>query len=111
MSSQFLSLLGLTRIASGAVSAQRFVGHDNAVATAAGNTLGISRTAAADGAEMLVDVIGTAVVVAEGAVSEGAALEVGTAGAATVKTAGITVARALEDAADGEPFEVLLIAN
>lgn len=109
--SQFLSLLGLTRTASGAVSAQRFVGHNNAVATAAGNTLGVSRISAADGADMLVDVIGTAVVVADGAISEGDALEVGTAGAAAVVDAGIKVARALQDAADGEPCEVLLIPN
>ncbi|WP_027855210.1 capsid cement protein [Marinobacterium litorale] len=111
MSSQFISLLGLTRTASGAVTAQRFVSPTNAVATAAGNTLGVARTKAADGEEMLVDVIGTAVVVADGAVSDGDELEVGTAGAATVQSAGVTVARALEDAADGEPFEVLLIAN
>ncbi len=111
MSSQSLVLLGLTRTASGAVTAMRFVGHDNAVATAAGNTLGVARAKASDGEDMPVDVIGTSVVLADGAISEGDALEVGANGSATVQSAGITVARALEDAADGEPLEALLIPN
>lgn len=108
---QFISLLGLTRTASGAVAAQTFVAASGSTATAAGNALGVARTDAEDGDYMLVDTIGTAVVIADGAVSDGDEIEVGTAGKAATQSAGITVARALGDAADGEPVEVLLIAN
>lgn len=109
--SQFLSLLGLSRTASGAVVANTFVGPDNATATAGGHALGVARISAADGEDMLVDVVGTASVIADGAINDGDELEVGTAGAATVKDTGITVARALETVADGEECEVLLIVN
>ncbi|WKE65067.1 DUF2190 family protein [Gallaecimonas kandeliae] len=111
MSAQNYSLLGLCAIASAAVTANTFVGWDNATATAAGNAKGVARSDAALGAALPVDIIGTAVVKATGAIADGDALEVGANGTATVKSAGVTVARALQSVADGELCEVLLIAN
>lgn len=112
MSKQKIALLTLTATASGAVTAERFVGHDGALATAAGNTLGVAATDAADGEDYPADVIGTTVVEAGGAIAKGGAIEVGAGSKAVAQSAGVTVARALEAAgADGDKIEVLLIAN
>jgi len=109
---QSIALLTLAATAAAAITAERFVGHDGNVATAAGNTLGVSRSDAATGEDFPVDVIGTTVVEASGAIAVGGAIEVGTAGKAAAQSAGTTVARALQEAtADGDRIEVLLIAN
>lgn len=111
---QKISLLALTANANGAITALRFVGHDGAVATAAGNALGVACTAAADGEDFPVDVIGTTVVEAGAAIAEGAEIEVGANGKAVTQSAGVTVARMAPGSsasADGDLVEVLLIAN
>ena len=109
---QKISLLALTVIAAAALTAERFVTATGAVATAAGNALGVTQTSAASGQVVAVDVIGTAVVTAGAAIAKGAAIEVGTAGKAVTKSSGVTVARALQAAAaDGDRIEVLLIQN
>lgn len=110
--SQKISLLTLSILAAAALTAERFVTATGAVATAAGNAVGVTRSDAAIGELAPVDVIGTAVVTAGAAIAAGALVEVGTAGKAVTKSAGIAVARALEAAgADGDPIEVLLIPN
>lgn len=83
-----------------------------AVASSAGNAIGIACTDAVSGEQLAVDMIGTAVAIAGAAVAKGAALEVGSAGKLVTQSAGVTVARALQAAgADGDRFEVFLIAN
>lgn len=110
--SQFHSLLCLSVAAAAAITAGRFVTATGAVATAAGNALGVARSDAAIGQQVPVDVIGTAIVTAGAAIVAGAAIEVGTEGKAVTASAGAVVARALEAAgADGDRIEVLLIAN
>lgn len=113
MSKQSLSLLTLTVLAAGAVSAKRFVSHLGAQAVAEENTLGVSRTAAAIGEKLPVDVIGTAIVETGGAITAGDKLESDASGrAVTWSTSGPVLARALESAtAAGQFIEVLLIQN
>ena len=60
--SQSLPVLTLTKLASGAVAARRFVGFDGAQLGADVRALGVSRYAAEDGQAMPVDVLGTTVV-------------------------------------------------
>lgn len=110
--SQKISLLTLSIAATAALTAERFVSATGAVATAAGNAIGVARSDAAIGELCPVDVIGTAVVTASAAIAKGALVEVAAGGKAATKSAGIAVARALEAAgADGDPIEVLLIPN
>lgn len=110
--SQFIDVLTLTRIASGAVLAKTFVTAVGATSAAKGHALGVADHAAADGEALPVVVLGTAVVTAGGAIAEGAALQVGAGGKAVTQSDGVTVARALEAAAkDGDEIEVLLLPN
>lgn len=112
MSAQSIAVLTLTLAATAQVTAERFVGFDGAPATAAGPAAGVSRTDALAGDDFPVDVIGTAVVEAGGAIDEGGEIEVGADGKAAAQSAGVTVARALQEAtADGDRIEVLLIGN
>lgn len=111
---QSISILTLSMIASGALTANRFVGTDNATAVAAGNTYGVTRTDGADGEIVPVDVLGTTLVEAGGVIAPGGAIEVGTGGKAVAKAAGVTVARLAPGqaaAADGKLVEVVLIQN
>lgn len=109
---QAISVLALSVTASTAITAERFVTATGAVATAAGNAFGVARSQAASGELFTTDVLGTAIVVAEEAIAAGALVEVGATGKAAAKSAGVTVARALQAAAaDGDRIEVLLIAN
>ncbi|MGN7832656.1 capsid cement protein [Pseudoxanthomonas sp. 22568] len=109
---QKTTLLALSIAATAAVLQERFVSAAGAPAAPAGNALGASETDAAIGQIFTVNAIGTAIVTAGGAIAKGAAIEVGAAGKAVTKNAGITVARALQAAsADGDRIEVLLIQN
>lgn len=113
MSKQSIALLALTIAASGAVVANRFVTPANAQAVADENTLGVATTAAADGAALAVEVLGTTIVEAGAAVAAGATLKADANGRAiTWVTSGAKVAVALQAAgAAGEFIEVLLIPN
>lgn len=105
-------VLTLTLTAAAALTQFRAVSPTGAVATAAGNSIGIADTEAASGALVPVTVEGTAIATAGAAIAVGAALEVGTAGKLVTRSAGVTVARALTAAgADGDQIEVLLITN
>ena len=110
--SQSISVLALSLLASGALTNRRFVTAGGAPAPAAGNAVGVSRTDASDGEAVTVDVLGTAEVVAGGAIANGTAVEVGADGKAVALAAGVVVGRALEAAAaDGDVIEVLLVSN
>ncbi|WP_275100143.1 capsid cement protein [Sedimenticola hydrogenitrophicus] len=111
---QSIPLLTLTIIATGALTASRFVGHDGDVAAAAGNTLGVARADAAIGDAAAVDTHGTAIVEAGAAIAAGAAIEVDATGRAVTKSAGVTVARLApgESAgAAGDLVEAILFPN
>lgn len=109
-----ISLLALTVLASGAVSARRFVTPTGAQAGAAANTLGVARTDAADGEAFPVDIAGTTVVEAGGPIAAGSAVQTDAQGRAVVHDAGPKVARLAprESAgAAGDFVEVILIPN
>lgn len=112
--SQNTALLTLSVKAIAALTALRFVSPTGAVATAAGNAVGVTRSDAAVGELAPVDVLGTAQVTAGGAIAAGAAIEVGTGGKAVTASTGKVVARAAPGetaAADGDVLEVILIPN
>lgn len=110
--SQNASVLALSVIAAAAITAQTFVTPGGAVATAAGNAFGVARSDGAVGDLVPVDVLGTAVVTASGAIAAGASVEVGSSGQAATHSAGKVVGIALEAAAAaGDEIEVFLIPN
>lgn len=109
-----IALLALTAVATGAVTAARFVTPAGAQAGAAANTLGVARTDAAIGQAFPVDVLGTAVVEAGAAIAAGAAVQTDAQGRAITRDAGPTVARLAPGssaAAAGDLVEVILIPN
>lgn len=112
--SQNIALLTLSVAATAELTANHFASPTGGVATAAGNTLGVTRSDAAIGELAPVDVLGTTQVVAGGAIAAGASIEVGAGGKAVTHAAGIAVARAAPGAtaaADGDVLEVILIPN
>lgn len=114
MAASSLPILTLTAIASGAVTAHRFCGPDGATATAAGNAIGVFDTDAADGQAVTVNALGTTIVEAGGAIGPGGEIEVGAAGKAVAKNAGVTTGRLApgeEALADGDLVEAILIPN
>ncbi len=112
MSMQSISILTLSIVASGAITKHRFVTPGNTQAGAGVNTLGVAREDATLNAGLAIDVVGTAIVEAGGAIAAGAAVETDATGRAVTKTTGVTVGRALQAAAAaGDFIEVLLIQN
>jgi len=109
--SQNISLLTLSIAASAALSAHTFVGAGGAVATAAGNALGVADADTVQGALCPTIVSGTAKVIASAAIAAGAYVEVAANGQAATQDEGIAVGVALEAAEAGELVEVLLIPN
>jgi hypothetical protein len=113
MSQQNISLLALTMIASGAVTANRFVTPAGAQAGADANAIGVSRVTAASGEKMPVDVLGTIQIEAGAAFSAGATLKSDALGRGiTWATSGARLAIALQAAtAAGQVVEALPIPN
>lgn len=115
MSQQNISLLALSVVAAATAIGQKFVTGSGALATAAGNALGVAQgDANAIGDLVAVDTLGTAVVIAGGQILANAAIEVGSGGKAVTKASGVVVARAAPGAtaaADGDLIEVILIPN
>ncbi|AVP97908.1 DUF2190 domain-containing protein [Ahniella affigens] len=110
--SQSIPLLTLTRIAAGAILAERFVTHGSVQAGAAANTLGVARSIAATGEAFPVDVIGTTIVEAGAAFAAGVLLETNASGQAILRTAGPITGRSLQAASGaGSRVEILLIQN
>ena len=108
---QSIPILPLTVVAIAVLTAQRFGTLGGTQAAAAGNALGVIRTDAVIDEAVTIDVLGTATVDAGGTFAVGAELEVDANGKAVVKTAGVTVARAVTAGVDGNTAEVLLIQN
>ena len=112
MPSQSISVLALSVVANGAITAQRFVTAVGLQAGAGANVLGVARSSAAAGDALAVDVLGTAIVEAGAAITAGAALETDASGRAVTVSSGAVVARALGPAGQaGERIEVVLIPN
>ncbi len=114
MGRQNTSVLTLSVKATAALTNETFVGPTGAVAVAAGNALGVTRSDAAIGEFAPVDALGTTMVTAGAAIAAGAAVEVGAAGRAVTKAAGVAVGRLAPDsvaAANGDRVEIILIAN
>lgn len=109
---QNISIFDLAIHTTAAIAANTFVAVTGTPAVAAGNALGVATFDAAIGATVTCNVIGTATVIAGGAIAKGAAVEVGATGFAVTKATGVTVGRALNATLlAGEFVEVLLIAN
>ncbi len=114
MSKQSTSLLTLTVIATGVISANRFISPAGALAGAAGNAYGVSESAAAIGEKTPVTSCGTAVVETGAAIAAGALVEADATGRAITKAAGVTLGRLAPGevaTAAGQFVEVLLINN
>ncbi len=110
--SQFIPVLTLPIVATGAITAERFVTPAGAQAGAGVNALGVARSDAASGQSLPVDVLGTAIVTAGAAIAAGALVETDATGRAITRSAGAIVGRALQAAAAaGARIEVLLIPN
>src|SRR5574343_129724 len=112
--SQNIPLLTLSVKAAAALTALRFVSPTGGVAAAGGNAYGVTRSDAATGDYVPVDVLGTTQVTAGAAIAAGAAIEVGTGGKAITPASGKAVARAAPGAsaaADGDVLEVILIPH
>lgn len=109
---QKISILTLAYTATVALEAERFITAAGAYPAAAGNAVGVTTTKAAIGELVATDIVGTAVVVAGGAIAKNAFIDVGANGKAVTHAAGKVVAQALQAAAaDGDRIEVLLIQN
>lgn len=109
---QGISLLCLSVVATGALTAKRGVTLAGAVPAAAATCLGPARTDGAIGERVPVDAIGTAPWESGGAFSAGAYLEVDASGRVVVFSAGVKVAKALEQSTGAGQFpEVLILQN
>lgn len=107
-----IPLLTLSIAAAAAISENQAVGYDGNVATAAGAMKGLAISDAAIGDQLGVDVLGTSIGIAGGAVADEAELEVGAGGKLVTKAAGKVVARALQAAAaDGDLIEIMLLPS
>jgi hypothetical protein len=113
MAFQGTSLLALSRVAAGSISAQRFVSAAGTQTGADGNAIGVARTAASAGDLITVDGMGTAPVEAGGSFSKGATLKSDSAGRAIQwATSGARLAIALEASGGaGQVVEVILLSN
>lgn len=114
MPRQSLSLITLTVVATGAITANRFVSPAGALAGAAGNAYGVAESAAAIGEKIPVTSHGTAVVEAGAAIAAGALVEADATGRAITKAAGVTLGRLAPGevaGAAGQFVEVILFNN
>lgn len=110
--SQNRSILALSIAATAVLVSQTFVTAAGANAAAAASALGVTRSDAKIGDLVPVDVLGTAIVTAAGAIAQFAEVEVGANGQAVTHAAGKVVGIALEAAAAlGDSIEVYLIQS
>lgn len=112
MSRQSSPILTLTKRATAALTADRFVSPTVGLPAAGGNTFGVARSNTANAALAPIDVLGTSIVEASAAIADGAAIEALADGRAVTRTTGVTVARANQAATGaGQFIEVVLIPN
>lgn len=102
------SLMTMSVLAAGTITAHTFVGTDNKTAAAGADAIGVAVFDAGTGDMLAVDVLGSTIVRAEAAIAAGARVQVGAAGGAVTATTGVPVGRAVEAVAAGALFEVLL---
>lgn len=110
-----IALLTLTAIASAAVAAERFVTSAGAYPAAGGLALGVTRSDGAIGDPIPVDVLGTAIVEAGGAITADVPVMIGVDGKVVAHDGDgdkHAVGRSLEAvAADGSSLEILLVPS
>ena len=107
-----ISVLTISLVATAVLLANRFTTAVGAVSGAAGNAIGVSRSGAAIGDLVPVDVLGTTQVEASAAITAGVAVASTSDGRAVTYSTGVAVGRALTGAtAAGQLIEVLLIPN
>lgn len=114
MSRQSIPVLNLSLLLTGTVVADRFVTGVGAQTGAAGNALGVTRSAGVSGDVVPVDVIGTAVVEAGAAIAANALVESNASGQAITRSAGVTLGRLAPGqvaTAAGQFVEVILFPN
>jgi len=111
MSTQSISLLTLTVIATAGLAANRFTTGLGAYPVAGAGALGTTRSDAQVDDAVPVDVIGTATVDVSAAVAKDQLIEVAADGKGVPLNAGVAVARALHSADADSTVEVLLITN
>lgn len=113
MTTPAISMLCLTRTAAATLAANRFVEADGTYPTAGGPALGVTRTAAVSGDLIPVDVLGTVMVEAGGAVAANGPVKVDATGRVlTHDSTNTKVGVALNAATNaGDPVEVFLIPN
>jgi len=114
MSRQSTSLFARSLRLTATVVANRFVTGLGAQAGAAGNALGVTRTAGVSGDLVSVDIMGSAVVEAGAAIAANALVEADASGRAVTKSAGVTLGRLAPGevaSAAGQFVEVILIQN
>ena len=106
-------IVTLTVASTATVAANRFVEADGTYPAAGGPALGVTRTAGVSGDQLTVDVLGTCIVEAGGAIAVKGACKVDAAGKVLAHDSTNTkVAQALTAAAaDGDLIHVLLIPN
>lgn len=105
---QNISLLTLTVIATGAITARRLINFNGAHAGPGNSVLGVSCTDAKIDDPLACDVYGTALVEAGNAISKGQPLKVVSGGKVDVCASGSCIGYALTAASGGELVEVLL---
>lgn len=109
MAAANVALLSHTVTAAAALTAHRFTTLAGAVPAANAGGLGVTRTAAASGARVTLDVVGTAVVEASAGITAGAAVATTNVGKAVTHSTGVIAGYALQTAGgDGDLIEVLL---
>lgn len=114
MSRQSTPILTLNLTLTGTVVAERFVTGAGAQTGAAGNAIGVARTAGVSGDRIAVDTLGTAVVEVGAAISANALVESDSSGRAITRSAGVTLGRLAPGesaSAAGQFVEVILFTN
>lgn len=113
MSATSNPVLTLSVKAAAALTANQFVTGAGEVAAPGGRALGVTRTAAAIGEYVAVDVIGKVVVIAADTLFSDELLQVSGAGTVQGRSLGVPVARRVGGvvATAGELIEVILIPN
>lgn len=107
-----ISILALTILATGAITALRFVTAAGAQTGAGGNALGVAAMDAVSGDDFTIDAAGLVTVEAGAAVTAGGLVESDALGRAINKASGVAVGRSLDAAtAAGDRIRVMLIPN
>ena len=99
---------------SGTVVAERFITGAGAQTSAAGNAIGVVRTAGVSGELATVDMLGTAIVETGAAIAANALVESNASGQAITRTAGVTLGRLAPGesaSAAGQFVEIILFPN